>query len=102
MRRRIVAAIVGVTAVAVGGFALPLGVTVGPLYRDDQPTRLERAATAATLAVDLSAAPGDPVELPRSGSTATGYYDRSGRLVSGRGPRRADDVALEVLRTGRV
>jgi signal transduction histidine kinase len=102
MRRRILGAIVAVTAVAVAIFALPLGIAIGHIYRDDELTRLERAATAATLSVDLSAGARDPVELPPAGPIQIGYYDRAGQRIAGRGPARVDDVAMRVLRTGKV
>jgi signal transduction histidine kinase len=102
MRRRILVAIVAVTAIAVAAFALPLGIAVGHLYRDDELTRLERTATAATLAVDVSAGERDPIELPHGGSTAIAYYDRRGVRMSGSGPASSDDVVREVLRTGKV
>jgi signal transduction histidine kinase len=102
VRRRVLLAIVGVTAAAVAMFALPLGFAVGRIYRDDEVIKLERAATAATLGVDLSAGAGDPVELPPGGDIALGYYDRSGRRIAGRGPARADAPVLKTLRTGTV
>jgi signal transduction histidine kinase len=102
VRRRVLLAIVGVTAAAVTVFALPLGFAVGRIYRDDELIRLERTATAATLQVDLRAGAADPVELPPGGDTELAYYDRSGRRVAGRGPAIADAPVLEALRRGTV
>ena len=101
MRRRALGAIVAVAAAAVVLFALPLGFAVERIYRDDELTKLERAATSATLEVDLTPGPGDPVDLS-SGDVELAFYDRSGRRVAGRGPARADAAARTVLRTGDV
>ncbi len=66
MRRRILIAIVGVAATAVFLLALPLGIAVQRLYREDEVLKLERNATAASRDFDPSANPGDPVEFPRT------------------------------------
>lgn len=101
MRRRALVAIVTVAAAAVVLFALPLGIAAERIYRDDELTKLERAATSATLEVDLTPGPGDPVDLP-GGDVELAFYDRTGRRVAGRGPAHADAAATTVLRTGDV
>jgi signal transduction histidine kinase len=102
VRRRVLIAIVSVTAAAVTVFALPLAFAVGRIYRDDELTRLERTATAATLQVDLRAGADDPVELGGGGTTQLGYYDRAGRRIAGNGPALADSPVRQALRTGTV
>lgn len=101
MRRRILLAIVGVAAAAVFGLALPLGVAVQRLYRDDEILRLERNATAAARQFDPSAAAGDPVELP-AGSDQLAAYSPRGRLLGGDGPASADPIVERTLRSGQV
>ncbi|MCW3006905.1 MAG: sensor histidine kinase, partial [Solirubrobacterales bacterium] len=90
MRRRLVAAIVGVAAAAVVLFTVPLALVLQRSYRDEDLMRLQRDTVGATRAIDLSTQAGDPVELPRLTATAVAAYDRSGRRVGGRGPARAD------------
>lgn len=102
MRRRVLAAIVGVTAAAVTVFALPLGFAVERLYRDDELIRLERSATAATLQLDPRAAESDPIELTPDGNTLLGFYDTAGRLRAGKGPPRADATVSDALARRKV
>src|SRR3954451_336633 len=51
LRRQLLPAIAGVTAVAVVLFAIPLAVAVQRLYRNDAFTALERDATRVAAAV---------------------------------------------------
>jgi signal transduction histidine kinase len=94
VRRRILGAIVAVTAVAVALFGLPLALAVQHLYRSEAVVRLEREATRATAAVpDSFGTPGDRVELPATGGgMRLALYRRDGRLVAGDGPARMDQV----------
>jgi signal transduction histidine kinase len=103
VRRRILGAIVTVTAVAVALFGIPLGLAVQHLYRSEAVVRLEREATRATTAVpaDFPAA-SDPVELPApEQGTHLALYRADGRLVAGVGPARMDPAARAAL-AGRV
>jgi signal transduction histidine kinase len=100
MRRRLVVAIAGVATAAVVLFAVPLGLVLAHSYRDRELLRLQRDTVAATRRVDVARPGGDRVELPAS-SDLLAVYDRSGRLVEGRGPARADALVREVLRSGR-
>jgi signal transduction histidine kinase len=87
LRRRVLVAILAVTALAVILFALPLGVAVQRLYRTEAVTVLERdAARAAAVVPDTI--PGGAVSLPRRSSSqpAIGVYDTSGRRIAGSGP----------------
>jgi signal transduction histidine kinase len=101
MRRRIVRAIAGVTAVALALFGLPLALAVQRVYRDDEVIRLERVATAATQVVSEELGGTDPAELPREPSTRLALYDPRGRRISGAGPAVADDATRRAL-AGRV
>ena len=101
MRRRIVRAILAVTAVALALFGLPLAVAIQRVYRDAEVIRLQRVATAATQAVDEESGGADPAELPRIASTRMALYDPAGRRVSGAGPATADPATRGALR-GRV
>jgi signal transduction histidine kinase len=101
MRRRLVAAIVGVAAAAVVLFAVPLALVLGNSYRDEELARLQRDTIAATRAIDVSRAGSDPVELPPSRDVIA-VYDSEGRRVAGRGPQIADALVREALATGRA
>ena len=99
MRRRILAAIVALTAVGVVVFAVPLGVVLANLYREEEVVRLERAAGEAAEHVPTSfPKTTDPIELPREkGDPAIALYNRSGLKVAGPGPRRADRAVKSAL-----
>ncbi len=100
MRRRLILAIVGVAAAAVGLFALPLAVVLRDGYRDQELLRLQRDTVAAARSIDLGNRSGDPVELP-SGPDRLAVYDAGGRRVAGpasAGPARADAVVRDALR----
>ena len=101
MRRRIVRAIIAVTAVALALFGLPLAIAVKRVYRDEEVIRLQRAATAATQSISEEPGGADPAELPRAGSTRLSLYAADGRRLSGAGPARADAVTRGAL-AGRV
>jgi signal transduction histidine kinase len=90
LRRRVLVAILAVTALAVILFALPLGIAVQRLYRTEAVTALQRdAAQAAAVVPD--AIPGGPVSLPRPSPSqpVIGVYDTAGRRVAGSGPARS-------------
>jgi signal transduction histidine kinase len=100
MRRRLVAAIAGVAAVAVVLFAVPLAAVLAHSYRDEALLRLQRDTIVATRAIDLGADRSDPVELPPT-RDALAVYDRAGRRLDGRGPSSGDAVVRATLRDGR-
>src|SRR3984893_10850251 len=90
LRRRVLVAILAVTALAVILFALPLGIAVQRLYRTEAVTALQRdAARAAAVVPDTI--PGGPVNLPRQSSSqpVIGVYDTAGQRVAGSGPARS-------------
>lgn len=101
MRRRLAAAIVGVTAGALLLFGLPLALAVTRIYQDEELIRVQRSAAAATDVIGPRIGAADPTELPSSGSERLGLYDRAGRLSAGRGPAKAD-VAVRLALRGRV
>ena len=88
MRRRVLLSIVAAAAVAVILFGVPLAVAVGRLYRSQQLTRLQRAATAAVGRVSAVGVPAAaPIALPRPDHDAmVGVYDKAGRRIAGVGP----------------
>jgi signal transduction histidine kinase len=100
MRRRLIISIAGVAAIAVVLLAVPLGIVLEHSYRDEDLVRLQRDTIAATRQIDVSAQPGDPVELPATASAVT-VYDRAGRRVAGHGPVIAPALVDIVFRTGR-
>lgn len=96
MRRRLVLAIALVAAASVLLFALPLGVAVTRLERDQELLRLQRDTIAATRQIDLSTPRADQVELPHSSDRLT-VFDRAGRVVVGvRAP--AGDLIARAVR----
>jgi signal transduction histidine kinase len=100
VRRRLVLAIVAVAAAAVVLFAVPLALVLRNSYRGEELARLQRDTLAATRAIDVSSARGDPIELPSSGDRIA-VYDRRGRRVAGRGPAAAETLVRRALGTGR-
>jgi signal transduction histidine kinase len=96
LRRQLLTAIAGVTTVAVVMFAIPLGIVVQRLYRNEAITQLERDATRVAAATpDDEAHRPRPVRLPaglRSRLTV-GIYSTTGRLLTGSGPARSDPQA---------
>lgn len=101
MRRRLAAAIVGVTGGALLLFGLPLAFAITRIYRDEELIRVQRLATAATQAIGPLLDRADPPELPSSGGVRLALFDRSGRRLDGRGPTGADAAVAHAL-TGKV
>jgi signal transduction histidine kinase len=100
MSRRLVLAIAGVAAGAVVLFAVPLGVALHQVYRDDDLLRLERDTVAATRRIDVGRSPGDPIELPR-GNDRVAVYDTRARLLAGKPSQGDRALARSARRTGR-
>lgn len=67
LRHRVLVAIVGVAALTVALFAVPLAVAVGQLYRNETTGALERDATwiAAAIPDELTQGGRVPVSLPK-------------------------------------
>ena len=90
LRGRVLVAIVGVAALAVVLFAIPLAVALQRLYREEATVSLERDATRISAAVPDSIAD-DPRPVPRitgmSARLSIGIYTLDGHRVTGRGPR---------------
>ena len=89
MRRRIVALVFVVTALALLLLALPLALDVNTRIRNDK--RSELARVAALAAADISVNPNlgtDPIELPSQPSSliVVGVYSATGHRVAGAGP----------------
>lgn len=86
-------------AVAVLALGVPSMVAARFVVVDDERSEVQRSAvTIAAGASRDPRAPGDAVELPAAeGGSEIGYYDVSGTLVAGAGPRGADQVAAGAL-----
>ena len=99
MRRRLLTAILSVTAVAVVLFAVPLAVVLRELVDEEATLRLEREAVLAAREVPADFATSlDPVELPEGAADTTlGLYSPDGRLIAGSGPSRAEETVLGAL-----
>lgn len=100
MRRRILAAIVSVTALAVIGFGVPLALVVSRTYRDEAVKDLERQADRAAVEVPASSLTSDdPVELPPAdGSTRLALYGADNDRLLGEGPATGDLAVRRALR----
>lgn len=103
LRRQVLIVIVGVAALAVVLFAIPLAVAVQRLYREETITQLERDATRIAATVpDTVATDPNPPRIPSglSRRLQIGVYDLDGNRISGNGPgsspvaRRADDSRI--------
>ncbi|MET8002678.1 sensor histidine kinase [Nonomuraea glycinis] len=96
LRRRVLTVIVGVTALAVVLFTVPLAFAVNLLYRDEAVAALQRDATwiAATIPDDARGDPARPLRLPvnTSNALAVGIYTPSGARLVGAGPARSHFV----------
>lgn len=92
LRQRILAGILGVTALAVLLFAVPLAAATGRLYRGEKLARLQADATRIVARVpDNPITATSPATLP-SGlprDTVVGLYTPAGDLAAGRGPARS-------------
>ncbi|MBI1845294.1 MAG: hypothetical protein HYR89_11905, partial [Actinobacteria bacterium] len=99
MRRRILAAILSVTAVAIVLFGVPLAIVVQRFVDDDAALRVERAAVLASRQVSADfATSNDPVELPtNTDRIVLALYDHNGALIAGSGPTVADAATTEAL-----
>jgi signal transduction histidine kinase len=103
LRRRVLVAIVGVAALTVVLFAIPLAIALQRLYRDEAIVSLERDATRISAAVpDNIARRPKPVPLPTGMSQhlSVGIYKLDGTRVTGRGPR--NSRVAEAAGDGRV
>ncbi|MCW2944475.1 MAG: Signal transduction histidine kinase [Actinoallomurus sp.] len=89
LRRRVLVAIVGVAALAVVLFAIPLAIAMQRLYRDEAIVALARDASRISAAVpDSIARHPKPVPLvtDMSRHLSVGIYTLDGKRVTGRGP----------------
>lgn len=103
MRRRILAAILSVTAISILLFALPLAFVVRQLVDEDAALRVEREAVLAAKEVPADFADNlDPVELPENNDGITlGLYSSDGTLIAGEGPPLVEPSVREAL-TNRI
>jgi signal transduction histidine kinase len=91
VRRRILIAILSIATLAIVMFGVPLAVLVERFVDEAATLRVERQAVLATRDVPGDfATSNDPVELPNNDGISMALYDRSGQLVSGKGPATAD------------
>lgn len=92
LRRRVRTSIVGVAAITVALFAVPLGYAIAVGYRNDTVTGLQRDSTriAATMS-DSFGSDGSTVTLPAdlSGSLTVGIYRTDGGRLAYGGPDRS-------------
>jgi signal transduction histidine kinase len=99
VRRRILTATLAITAAALIAFGVPLGLVLGRVYRSQQLTSLQNAATLAAAGVPADGLHGaDPIEPPPVGAgTHLAYYDPTGTLVAGQGPPSADSLVRQAM-----
>jgi signal transduction histidine kinase len=99
MRRRILLAILSISALAIVLFGLPLVVVAERFVDDNATLRLERVAILAARGVpDQYRASPDTIDLGSSGSTRIALYEPGGARVAGDGPGRADVATAAALR----
>ena len=96
VRRRLVLAIVGVTAGAIILFGIPLALVLQRAYRDEELVRLQRDTVGATRNIDLPQRTQDPPELPRF-SGQIGIYSAVGNLLAGAGPPHGDTTVARAI-----
>jgi signal transduction histidine kinase len=102
MTRRIFLTILAATVLAVVLFGVPLAIVVDRRIHDDAVIELERAASAAAVALPPGLDTAGPIRLPPTESgIRLAVYDRAGRLVTGDGPAVADTVVAATA-DGRV
>ncbi len=101
MRRRLLVAMVGVSAVALALLAVPLALVLQRSYEDEELLKLQRDVVAATRQIDLSGRPGDAIELPQGFATVAAF-NRSGELVAGTPPAGAQSLVDAALASGRT
>jgi signal transduction histidine kinase len=99
VRRRIVVAIVSVTAFAVVLFAVPLAFTLANLYREDEVIKLAQVAAETSERIPASfPATNEPVELPKQKQNQhIALYDHLGSRIAGVGPDPAGTVVRRAL-----
>jgi signal transduction histidine kinase len=99
MRRRVLVAILSVTAIAIVLFGVPLAIVVERFVDDDATLRVERQAVLASREVPTDFATGnDPVELPTNDDGIVfALYGADGALITGRGPSQADGATTLAL-----
>ena len=99
MRRRVLVAILSVTAIAIVLFGVPLAIVVERFVDDDATLRVERQAVLASREVPADFATGnDPVELPTNGDGIVfALYGADGALITGIGPSQADAATAKAL-----
>ena len=99
MRRRVLVAILSVTAIAIVLFGVPLAIVVERFVDDDATLRVERQAVLASREVPADFATGnDPVELPTNDDGIVfALYGADGALITGIGPSQTDAATAKAL-----
>jgi hypothetical protein len=102
VRKRIVLAIVGITALAVVGFGVPLAITVAHMYRTEAISALERDANAGLAEVTLPLNATDRPELPvLTDGAHLSVYNAHWQRIAGDGPAVGDE-AVQAAAAGPV
>ncbi len=98
MRRRVLAAILGVAAVSIAALAIPLMLRLGHDARSDAANRLEREAVGVATRVPARLLSGGHAALPDLALSADlAIYDAHGRRLAGEGPAMADSTTRGAL-----
>ena len=102
MRRRILVAIITVTALSTAALTVPLSLIIARRERAAAVLELDRVAQRSLVGVSGRTGTGgndEPIELPRAEpDTEVGVYLPDGRKIAGDGPGRADPVTASVDR----
>jgi signal transduction histidine kinase len=84
------------TAVAIIVFAVPFGIALTRLYREQEFVKLEREASEAAQHVPTEFPSGPPPTIfSQRGDPRFALYDRAGARISGEGPHGPDEVVRD-------
>jgi signal transduction histidine kinase len=97
VKRRLVRAIVAVTALTILLLGIPLAIVARHWYEDRNTVDLQRRAAEAAVDVSIDPADGSLRMSEDDGSDSFGVYDASGALMAGEGPATADAAVAAAL-----
>ena len=97
MKRRLVRAIVAVTALTILLLGIPLAVVARHWYEDRNTVDLQRRAAEAAVDVSIDPADGSLRVSEDDDSESFGVYDAGGTLIAGDGPATADAAVTSAL-----
>ena len=99
MKRRITAAIVGVTTFILLALGIPLAVIAEQQFLDSEVVELQASAAEALTEIVVPLDPRELADIANEADTPPPFaiYDRDGTLLFGTGPRTAEPVVVSAL-----